>query len=201
MLILRERGVSVRVALYARVSKALQQNPENQLLELRRWAGAAGHVVEGEYVDEISTKDTRPEKERVLRKLRLGELDGVAFWSLDRWGRSMGELVLELEEFSQSGVSLFSMKEGIDLSTAAGRLMANLLAAMANFERDRIQERTLLGLARAKAQGKRLGRHPKNCRCPKHRKKTPPAKPSGSHVDGKADVVNGRFPEVSGGVE
>jgi len=148
----------MRVAIYARVSKALDQNPENQLLELRRWAAAAGHDVEGEYVDELSSKDTRPRKEEVLKKLRLGEVQGVAFWSLDRWGRSMGELVLELEEFSRSGISMFSMKEGLDLSTAAGRLMANVLAAMANFERDRIKERTLLGLARARAQGKKLGR-------------------------------------------
>lgn len=148
----------MRVALYARVSMALKQNPENQLLELRRWASAAGHEVVGEFVDEVSSKDTRPQKEAVLRMLRLGEIQGVAFWSLDRWGRSMGELVLELEEFSRSGVSLFSMKEGIDLSTAAGRLMANILSSMANFERDRIRERTMLGLARARAQGKRLGR-------------------------------------------
>jgi DNA invertase Pin-like site-specific DNA recombinase len=160
----------MRVALYARVSKALEQNPENQLIELRRWAAAAGHQVAGEFVDEISSKDTRPEKERVLRMLRLGEIEGVAFWSLDRWGRTMSELVLELEEFSKAGRSLFSMKEGIDLSTAAGRMMANILAAMANFERDRIRERTLLGLARARAQGKRLGRP----------RKTPPANPAGN---------------------
>jgi DNA invertase Pin-like site-specific DNA recombinase len=157
----------MKVALYARVSKALEQNPENQLIELRRWAAAAGHQVIGEFVDEISSKDTRPSKEAVLKKLRLGEIDGVAFWSLDRWGRTMSELILELEEFSKSGQALVSMKEGIDLSSAAGRLMANVLAAMANFERDRIRERTLLGLARARAQGKRLGRP----------RKTPPATP------------------------
>jgi DNA invertase Pin-like site-specific DNA recombinase len=152
----------MKVALYARVSKALDQNPENQLIELRRWASASGHTVIGEYVDEISSKDTRPQKEQVLRMLRLGELDGVAFWCLDRWGRTASELILELEEFSQSGKSLISLKEGIDLSTAAGRLMSNLLAVFANFERERIRERTLLGLARAKAQGKHLGRPFKN---------------------------------------
>ena len=161
MLALWQEGGSdgkMKVALYARVSKALDQNPENQLLELRRWANAAGHMVVGEFVDEISSKDTRPEKERVLRLMRLGEVDGVAFWSLDRWGRTMSELVLELEEFSKSGKALVSLREGLDLSSAAGRLMANVLAAMANFERDRIAERTRLGLARARAQGKRLGR-------------------------------------------
>ncbi len=160
----------MKVAIYARVSKALEQNPENQLLELRRWAKAAGHEVEGEYVDEISSKDTRPQKEAVLKKLRLGMLDGVAFYALDRWGRTMSELVLELEEFAKSGKSMFSMKEGLDLSTAAGRMFANILAAMANFERERIRERTMLGLARARAQGKKLGRPRKN--------KTPPANPA-----------------------
>lgn len=158
----------MKVALYARVSKALDQNPENQLLELRKWAKTAGHEVEGEYVDVISSKDTRPQKETVLKKLRLGSIEGVAFYALDRWGRTMSELVLELEEFSHSGKSMFSMKEGLDLSTAAGRMMANVLAAMANFERDRIAERTKLGLARAKAYGKIRGRHPVDCGCGKH---------------------------------
>ena len=160
----------MKVALYARVSKALDQNPENQLLELRRWAVNARHDVVGEFVDEVSSKDTRPQKEAVLRLLRTGEVQGVAFWSLDRWGRNAGELILELEEFSRTGVMLMSLKEGLDLSSAAGRLMANMLAIMANFERDRIRERTLLGLARARAQGKRLGRP----------RKTPPANPRGS---------------------
>lgn len=155
----------MKVALYARVSKALDQNPENQLLDLRRWAAAAGHEIEGEYVDEISSKDTRPQKELVLKKLRLGEVKGVAFWSLDRWGRTMSELVIELEEFVKLEISLFSMKDGLDLTTAAGRMMAHMLAAFANFERDRIKERTLLGLARAKSQGKACGRHPVNCGC------------------------------------
>jgi DNA invertase Pin-like site-specific DNA recombinase len=148
----------MKVALYARVSKAIEQNPENQLIELRRWALTAGHQVIGEFVDEISSRDTRPEKEAILKLLRLGQIDGVAFVALDRWGRTMSELVLELEEFSRTNKSLISLKEGLDLSTAAGRLMANVLAAMANFERDRIRERTIMGIARVKAQGKHVGR-------------------------------------------
>lgn len=158
----------MKVALYARVSKALEQNPENQLLELRRWAALMQHEVIGEYIDEISSKDTRPNKEAVLTLLRRGEIQGVAFWSLDRWGRSMGELVLEIEEFSKKNLLMFSFKESLDLTTAAGRAFAYNMAAFANFERDRIRERTLLGLARARAQGKRLGRP----------RKSPPANPS-----------------------
>ena len=151
----------MKVALYARVSKRLEQNPENQLLPLRQWAANNSHEVEGEYVDEISTKDTRPKKEAVLRKLRRKDIDGVGFWSLDRWGRSIVELVMEMDEFAGGKVFLFSYQEALDLSTAAGRLGANVIAALANFERDRIRERTLLGLARARAQGKHIGR-PKN---------------------------------------
>lgn len=151
-----------RIALYARVSKALEQNPENQLIELRRWAAASGHEVAGEFVDEISSRDTRPQKEAVLKLIRQRKLDGVAFWSLDRWGRSMSELVLEIEEFSQKEYLMFSYKESLDLTTAAGRTFAFNMASFANYERERIRERTLLGLARARAQGKKLGRPPKN---------------------------------------
>ena len=158
----------MKFALYARVSKALEQNPENQLIALREWSKNCSHEVVGEFVDEISSKDTRPQKEMVLKKLRLGEIDGVAFWSLDRWGRSMTELVLELEEFSKGDKKLVSLQEGLDLTTAAGKLHAHIMSSMANFERERIRERTLLGLARARAQGKRLGRPPKQ---------TPPENP------------------------
>lgn len=148
----------MRVALYARVSKGEEQNPENQLLQLRKWSADAGDIIEGEYVDMISSKETRPMKEAVLKKLRRGEIDGVRFWSLDRWGRNMTELILEMEEFAGSGKLLMSYQEALDMGTAAGRLGANVLAALANFERDRIRERTMIGLARAKAQGKKLGR-------------------------------------------
>jgi DNA invertase Pin-like site-specific DNA recombinase len=163
---------------------ALKQDPQNQLIELRKWAANAKHEVIGEFVDEVSSKDTRPQKEIVLRKIRLGECDGVAFWSLDRWGRTASELIFELEEFSKSGKSIIALKEGIDLSTAAGRMMANMLAIMANFERDRIRERTLLGLARARSQGKKLGRPWK--------KSTPPANPA-QNIEDSSKIINRSF--------
>lgn len=148
----------MKVALYARVSKGSEQTTENQLPVLRKWAESNGHEVEGEYCDEISSKDTRPQKEEVLKKLRRGEIEGVAFWSLDRWGRTMSELVLEMEEFGGSGKTLFSYQEALDLESSSGRLAGHVLAALANFERDRIRERTMAGLARARAWGKKLGR-------------------------------------------
>ena len=167
----------MKVALYARVSKALEQNPENQLIALREWAKRADATVVGEFVDEISSKDTRPQKEKVLGLLRTRQADGVAFYALDRWGRNMAEIVLELEEFAAQGWTMMALKEQIDLSTAAGKMFAHILASMANFERERNRERTMLGLARARAQGKRLGRPPK---------KPPPANP-GPIREGKTD--------------
>lgn len=99
----------------------------------------------------------------------------------------MSELVLELEEFSKAEKGMISLKEGIDLSTSAGRLMANILASMANFERDRISERSKLGQERAKAQGKHIGR-------PK--KKVPPANPH-HFTQENSNEESGRFSETS----
>jgi putative DNA-invertase from lambdoid prophage Rac len=161
----------MRVAIYTRVSMALKQTPENQLLETRRMAIYKGYEVEGEYVDETTSKDTRPKKELILYKIRHGELDGVVFWSLDRWGRTLSELALEIDEFADTKIQWISVKESIDLQTPAGRLMARMLGAFANFERDMIHERTMAGLARARAQGKTLGRP----------RKSPPEKPIQIH--------------------
>jgi len=164
----------VRVFLYARVSKALDQNPENQLRELRQWAEAGRHEVVNTFVDEISSRDTRPGKEECLRRLRLGEAEAVAVVALDRWGRNMSELVLNFEDFVNNGIGLISLKEGINLNTATGKLHAHILGAFADFERERIRERTNAGLARARAQGKKLGR-PKGAKDKKKRKaKKPP---------------------------
>jgi putative DNA-invertase from lambdoid prophage Rac len=154
----------VTTVLYARVSKGEDQDPETQLLELREWARRTGVVAE-EFVDEISSRDRRPRKEEVLRRVRLGLLDRVVVVRLDRWGRSMDELVLELEEFSRRKVELVSLREGLRFDDATGRLLAHVLAAFANFERDLVKERTIAGLRRAAAQGKIGGRHPKDCGC------------------------------------
>jgi DNA invertase Pin-like site-specific DNA recombinase len=143
------------------------QNPLNQLLPLREWAKNAKFdndpvEIVGEFVDEISSKDTRPDKEKVLKMLRLGEIEGVAFIRLERWGRTTSELVSEFEEAIEKKWSLISLKESLNLNTSEGRLYARLLAMFAEFERDRIRERTIEGLLRARAQGKILGRPKKS---------------------------------------
>lgn len=163
----------MRFALYARVSKATDQTADNQLLRLRKWAETAefdGAKVEivGEFVDEISSRKTRPEKERLLGMLRTGELKGVAFVRLDRWARSVGEFAKELLEVTEKGWFVIDLSNAIRYDTAFGRAHAQIIMVMAELERELIRERTKDGLERARAQGKRLGRHPKNCDCPKH---------------------------------
>jgi DNA invertase Pin-like site-specific DNA recombinase len=105
-------GDRLRIALYARVSKGIYQNPENQLLELRRWAQQAGVEVEGEYVDEISSRDTRPQKEAILKKLRLGVIDGVAFYALDRWGQRHGRADQRFQRGSLARLAAYQPQRG-----------------------------------------------------------------------------------------
>jgi DNA invertase Pin-like site-specific DNA recombinase len=151
----------VNAIIYSRVSTTDgTQTVENQLADLVRWEQAMGervHVVE-RISDQQSSRDTRPGKERALKLLRTKQADTVVFWSLDRWGRTMSELVSEFDEAVRRDWTLISLKEGVSLDSAAGKLFANLLAAFAQFERDRLSERTRAGMARAKQCGTRSGR-------------------------------------------
>lgn len=175
--------MTLKFALYARVSKGEDQTTENQTIQLLEWARAQRPPVAYEIIEEaISSRDTRPKKEEVLRRLRLGLLDGVAFVSLSRWGRSTTELVGELRDLHDTGRTVVSLKEGIDLRTAAGKAMLGMLAVFAEFERDLVRERTLAGLARAKAQGKKLGARFGNQNA---RKRTPPANPTSFPLGGQ----------------
>jgi DNA invertase Pin-like site-specific DNA recombinase len=103
-------------------------------------------------------KESRPALDTLLKDARRRRFDAVVVWRLDRLGRSLRHLILTLDELSALGVAFVSPGEGIDTSTPAGRLQLHILAAIAEFERERIRERVCLGLARAKAHGRRLGR-------------------------------------------
>ena len=151
-----------RAALYARVS-TLDQEPENQLAELRRYVAARDWVAI-EYVDQgvSGTKDRRPALDRLVADARRRQVDTVVVWRLDRLGRSLKHLVTLLDEFHAVGVGFVSLGEGIDLHTPAGRLQLHILAALAEFERARIAERVAAGLARARRNGTRLGRPEKH---------------------------------------
>lgn len=148
----------MKAALYARVS-TFDQEPENQLAELRRCAGARGWTAQ-EYVDRgvSGAKDRRPALDALLQDARRRRCDVVVCWRLDRLGRNLKHLITLLEELQALGVAFVSLAEGIDATTPAGRLQMHLLAAIAEFERERIRERVLAGLQRARSQGRVLGR-------------------------------------------
>ncbi len=149
-----------RAAVYARVS-TVDQEPENQLQELRRYVEARSWTAQ-EYVDHgvSGTKDRRPALDRLVADARQRKVDTVVVWRLDRLGRSLRHLVTLLDELQALGVGFVSLGEGIDLQTPAGRLQLHILAALAQFERERIAERVRAGLARARANGRRLGQKP-----------------------------------------
>src|SRR3954452_9855866 len=145
-------------ANYARVS-TLDQEPENQLAEIRRYIAARGWTAE-EYVDRgvSGAKDRRAALDRLLIDARRRRFDVVVVWRLDRLGRNLRHLITLLEELQALGIAFVSLNEGIDATTPAGKLQMHILGAIAEFERARIAERVKAGLQRARAQGKRLGR-------------------------------------------
>lgn len=150
---------TIRGAIYARVS-TFDQNPENQLIELRRYVEARGWTIIREYVDHgvSGAKDSRPALDELRRDAKRRRVDLVVCWRLDRLGRNLRHLILLLDELQALRVGFVSLAEGIDATTPAGKLQLHILAAIAEFERSRCQERVHAGLARARAKGKRLGR-------------------------------------------
>lgn len=147
---------TMKVALYARVSRS-DLNLENQIGPLQRRAEAEGWDTIL-YTETESTRNTRPVKEQVMKALRNRELDGVCVYALDRWCRSVSEFALELDEFGKRNIAFYSIREGFAFDTAIGKAMAYMAMTFAQLERDLIRERTMAGLARARAWGKKLGR-------------------------------------------
>ena len=149
----------MRAAIYARVSTT-DQSTEPQVQEARRYVRARSWAEATEYVDHgvSGAKDRRPALDRLIRDARRGRIDVIVIWSLDRLGRSLRHLVVLLDEIHALDISLVSLREGLDLSTPAGRLQWQIIGAISEFERARIAERVAAGLARAKSQGKTLGR-------------------------------------------
>ena len=150
----------MRVAIYARVSKNNgQQDPEVQLRELREYCGRRGWSILDEYVDRATgSQEHRKQLDRLIADSRRRKLDVVLIWKLDRFARSLKHLVNALAEFEALGIAFVSLRDNLDLTTPAGRLMFQIIGAMAEFERSLIQERVCAGLRNAKAKGIRLGR-------------------------------------------
>lgn len=151
-----------RCALYGRVS-TFDQEPENQLQELRRYAEARGWT-SVEYIDRgvSGSKERRPSLDKLVADARRRRFDVLVVWRLDRLGRNLRHLVVLLDELRAVGVEFVSLGEGIDATTPAGKLQLHILAALAEFERARIGERVRAGLARVRAAGQRLGRPASN---------------------------------------
>lgn len=150
-----------RVVLYARVSTG-GQTVENQLRELELVGSRIGWEIVGRYVDQgisgAKGRAERPELDRMMKAMIRREFDLVAAWSVDRLGRSLQELVSILNELRERKVDLYLHQQGLDTSTSSGRAMYQMLGVFAEFERSIIVERIHAGLARARAQGKRLSR-------------------------------------------
>ena len=150
----------MNIALYARVSRAdKDQRPENQLLKLRAYALDHGYTVFSEYVDYASgATPERPELERMRGDARANRFGVILTTRIDRIGRSVAHFSNLIAELDESGVTLVATDQPINTSSSTGRFLRTVLSAFAELELDMIRERTKDGLARARAEGKMIGR-------------------------------------------
>jgi DNA invertase Pin-like site-specific DNA recombinase len=149
---------TVKVALYARVSTS-EQTTDNQILALRVHAQQRGWEIAEEYVDDgiSGAKESRPALDRLMKAAWAGKFQIALVWRFNRFARSTKHLVTALDTFRSLGVAFISLTEQVDTSTPLGQAMFTIISAMAQLERDVIRERVKLGLARARADGVRLG--------------------------------------------
>jgi len=156
----QRRKNPVRVGLYARVSTHDQQTLPLQRHALRDYVVRRGWTIAVEIKEVGSGTSVRELRQKLLEAARRRDIDVVVVWRLDRWGRSMADLVTTLQELRDLGVGFVSLTEALDPTTPTGRAMAGLLAVFAEFEREILKERVRAGLAHARQNGKRLGRPP-----------------------------------------
>ena len=147
-----------RAGLYARVSTNDQQTIPLQIRSLREYAARRGWTIVIQVKEVGSGASERQLREKLLEAARRRQIDVVLVWRLDRWGRSVADLLATLQELDHLGVGFVSLTEALDLTTPAGRAMAALLAVFAEFEREILRERVRAGLAHARQNGKKLGR-------------------------------------------
>jgi DNA invertase Pin-like site-specific DNA recombinase len=150
-----------RIALYLRVSTS-KQDTHNQRRELEAVAARSGweivRVFQDNGISGAKGRDGRPGLDAMLKAVNAREFDLVAAWSVDRLGRSLTDLLSILQHLKDKGVDLFLHQQGLDTSTTAGKAMFQMLGVFAEFERGIIKERVNAGLARARANGTKLGR-------------------------------------------
>jgi putative DNA-invertase from lambdoid prophage Rac len=148
----------LRAALYAGVSSHDQQTLPMQNRALREYAARRGWTTTMQVKEVGSGAAQRQMREKLMEAARRRDIDVVLVWRLDRWGRSVADLLATLQELEHLGVGFVSLTEALDLTTPGGRAMAALLAVFAEFEREVLRERVRAGLAHARQNGKRLGR-------------------------------------------
>jgi DNA invertase Pin-like site-specific DNA recombinase len=154
----RKAAKILQVGLYARVSTNDQHTLAMQNRAMSEYAARRGWTITLQVREVGSGAAKREAREKLLEAARRREIDLLLVWSLDRWGRSVTDLLATLQELEHLGVGFVSLTEALDLTTSAGRAMAGLLAIFAEFEREILRERTRAGLAHARQNGKRLGR-------------------------------------------
>jgi putative DNA-invertase from lambdoid prophage Rac len=151
----------MRVAIYCRVSTA-DQSCERQERDLVEYAASAGFVVVGVSKETVSgSKNHHSERDKVMALAQSRKIDAILVTEMTRWGRSTIDLIETLQSLHSWGVSLIAQTGfQFDLNTSQGKLIAHLMASLAEFERDLVRERVRSGLAAAKARGRKIGRQP-----------------------------------------
>jgi DNA invertase Pin-like site-specific DNA recombinase len=147
-----------RVGLYARVSTHDQQTLPLQIRAMREYAAKRDWMVALSIKEVGSGAADRKLREKLMAAARRREIDVVLVWRLDRWGRSLVDLLVTMKELAQLGVGFVSLIEALDLTTPTGRAMAGLLSVFAEFEHEILRERIRAGIAEARLQGRHLGR-------------------------------------------
>ena len=152
------QGARPRVALYARVSTHDQQTLPLQLSSMREYAERRNWKIEYEVQDVGSGASQRPKRDEIVAAARRRDIDLILVWKLDRWGRSLPDLVTIFQELQTLGVGFASLTDALDFTTPSGRAMAGMLAVFAEFERDILRDRVKAGIADARKNGKPHGR-------------------------------------------
>ena len=149
---------ALRAGLYARVSTHDQQTLPMQNRAMREYAVRRGWTIALQVKEVGSGASERQMRAKLIDAARRRQIDVVLVWRLDRWGRTVTDLLATLQELEYLRVGFVSLTEALDLTTPAGRAMAAMLAVFAEFEREVLRERVRAGLAHARQNGKTLGR-------------------------------------------
>lgn len=151
-------AVKMKVGIYARVSTQEQQTLPLQIKDLREYAKKRQWKIEVEITDVASGAKTRPKREELLKLARQRKIDCILVWRLDRFGRSLADLITTLDELNHLGVSFVSLNESLDLTTPSGKALAGMLAVFAEFERSILRERVKARIIESRSKGNAHGR-------------------------------------------